>query len=423
MMWCLKKNRSPRIAMLILSTGSLTVLMTTSPTPVSATPSLPTSANNFGPKINRSIVDGQVVASLQNDSVQGYASSVNNATSTWVTLPMGHLNSTLNTFWQLFHANSATSFSDRTGELAIATNGGIVLGSSQTTDQTIAINPSIDLHFATVLREGSTSLPHPVSAEPWIPEPPLDAAVDSLNQLQKSSIAVIGSGASSKVVTAQKVGGTWTGLSSLVQMQRAPSFSRCAPTVITTTALLSEVVPVVGLSCSKANVLGLYDKIGTTWQQLRIKSGSLTPGVVSVLYLENSSAGVIGIVGVHSSSGESLYSLAISDSGVALAKMGAVKQTSAISGMGTLSGQRVWLLYHSTNDLKGYVATAGSTTVSSIAPIHALSAALYADDAGSLKALLVTDGGNAISIASNSTSQGWHTLSSSTIKIPYGSSS
>ena len=58
------------------------------------------------------------------------ATSTETAAGTWVTVPMGHLDQPLNTFWQLFYRPAgAKAWSNQASALAVATNGGIVVSS------------------------------------------------------------------------------------------------------------------------------------------------------------------------------------------------------------------------------------------------------------------------------------------------------
>ncbi len=75
------------------------------------------------------------------------ATSVQTATGTWATLPMGRLDQPLNTFWQLlFRPAGATSWSNQVEATATATNGGLVL-SPRGGSLIVGVLPSVDLTF------------------------------------------------------------------------------------------------------------------------------------------------------------------------------------------------------------------------------------------------------------------------------------
>ena len=57
------------------------------------------------------------------------ATTTSSSRGSWAVVPMGHLGDPLNTFWQLFfRPRGATRWIDKAASLAIATNGGIVMG-------------------------------------------------------------------------------------------------------------------------------------------------------------------------------------------------------------------------------------------------------------------------------------------------------
>ncbi|HEY1971423.1 MAG TPA: hypothetical protein VGH89_25945, partial [Pseudonocardia sp.] len=76
---------------------------------------------------------------------------VANSTGTWVTLPMGHLDDPLNTFWQLLYRPAGSShWTDQVEATAAATNSGLALAATGGR-AVVAVRPSDRLVFSPLI--------------------------------------------------------------------------------------------------------------------------------------------------------------------------------------------------------------------------------------------------------------------------------
>jgi hypothetical protein len=80
------------------------------------------------------------------------ATSVQSSAGTWATLPMGRLNQPLNTFWQLFfRPTGMTTWSDKVGATATATNGGLVMAAAVAQPFIVGVRPANLLQFSPLI--------------------------------------------------------------------------------------------------------------------------------------------------------------------------------------------------------------------------------------------------------------------------------
>ena len=89
---------------------------------------------------------------IVSESPSALATSVQTSAGTWATVPMGHLDQPLNTFWQLFfRARGTSSWSNATSTLALATNGGLIIATPDGQSVEVGIRPakSLDVLDAT----------------------------------------------------------------------------------------------------------------------------------------------------------------------------------------------------------------------------------------------------------------------------------
>ena len=80
------------------------------------------------------------------------ATSLPTSAGTWVSVPMGHLEQPLNTFWQLlFRPAGGGPWSNHVQATAVATNGGLVLASPHGTALIVGVRPSNLLTFSPLI--------------------------------------------------------------------------------------------------------------------------------------------------------------------------------------------------------------------------------------------------------------------------------
>jgi hypothetical protein len=214
------------------------------------------------------------------------ATSVQTSAGTWATVPMGHLNQPLNTFWQLFFRPAgATSWSNEVK--ATATNGGLVLADADH-QLVVGIRPSFKLRFTPVIATtdaGASWTTGLIDSE--LAPRPSALAVDPAGQ----ALAIVdnSSGQASVVTSA-------AGLSSWRELLTEPSLAErsCRPNALTAVGYLGTTA-LLGTSCARAGV-ALFLSQGSGWQAV----GPALPrwGAPEVLGLVPSPTGLAGLFGL-----------------------------------------------------------------------------------------------------------------------------
>ncbi len=116
------------------------------------------------------------------------ATSIETSAGSWVTVPMGHLDQPLNTFWQLFfRPRGARQWSNTASALAVATNGGLVLATDAGKSLTIGIRPTNYLAYSPLIVTSN--------ARSWSSATPLGALAE-----QPDALAVTAGGAALALV-------------------------------------------------------------------------------------------------------------------------------------------------------------------------------------------------------------------------------
>lgn len=350
---------------------------------------------------------------------QAYGSSVTTASGTFATLAMGHLSDPLNTYWQIFDEPlTSKSFTDETVALAVGTNGGILLGANAATTFEVATRPSVKLTFTPVLENNGKS------ASSWTPVAPLSKTTTAFSQHNGASVAILGLSSDATLVESPSLGANWRALVTLRAIQQSATFARCEPSAMTAATFDSAGDPVIGVACAKSSVLGLYKLVGGSWHQLS-SSTTMSPGMTSVLYLTSNHGTAVGIVCVTSNGSEHLYDIAHGTGTVKSSSLGVVHGPLTIKGMGATPQGGVWITYAGAhNGVTGLLAVSHAGPSTTIPNISSSVATLSVHQDGSVEALSLADGGNAIQVASLETTPTatWRTLKVTHLAIPYGSS-
>jgi hypothetical protein len=224
------------------------------------------------------------------------ATSLPTPAGTWATLPMGHFEQPLNTFWQLlFRPAGGGPWSNHVQATAVATNGGLVLASPHDSALIAGVLPSNLLTFSPLVYSVSAGrswssglLPEGLAARP-------DAlAASSLTQ----ALALVNGHAGVQVLSAAGSLSTWRTTVTQSALAGSPAGRTCAIGALTAVAYL-EGTPLVGASCAHEGVMGLFRERAGGWQLLE---GALPPVIerdrVEVLALRATSTGVCALLGV-----------------------------------------------------------------------------------------------------------------------------
>lgn len=243
----------------------------------------------------------RTVAALSAPSIPTpLATSVDTPAGAWVTLPMGRLDETLNTFWQLFFRPVGTgSWTNHVEATATATNGGLVLASSPGGTLVVGVRPSSYLTYTPVIStsDGGAS---------WT-----DGLVDAELAERPAALAAT-TGARTLALVASRVlssaGGlsTWTTLTSEKALAASPAGRACDVTALTAVGYLGS-EPLVGASCARPGAVGLLAHDGRGWKTAGIVlPGALARSRVEVLALYDTSHRTAVLLAASGSDGTSL---------------------------------------------------------------------------------------------------------------------
>jgi len=239
------------------------------------------------------------------------ATSIQTSGGTWATVPMGHLNDPLNTFWQLFFRPAgATTWSDKVEPTATATNGGLVLASSAGDLLVVGIRPSYDLVFTPIITTADSGqswstglLDHMLAANPNA------LAVESGGH----ALAIAHGRGGDEVLSSTGGLSSWQRLITQEALRSEVAGQSCGPSTITAVGYADENA-VVGASCTRPGVVGMFLDRAGSWDLVgpRLPS-SLAQGRVSVLGLDPVPGGLAALLAISRPEGTSLVASWTSD--------------------------------------------------------------------------------------------------------------
>jgi hypothetical protein len=340
--------------------------------------------------------------------------STTTPTGSSVVLAMGHLDSPSNTFWEAFlEPTDSASWGLHTPP-GVASNGGLVVGSSPSGPLTVGFLVSADLKFSPVA-ESTDGGAH------WSPgelPSPLASAPDAL--------AVEPTGETMAVVAGQRVLQTtgdlsaWTTLTSQRALRSAvPS---CGVLAITAVAYNAAAQPLVGVSCSHPGQVGILAPSIGSWHDL---GPSFVSGTASVIRLVPTVAGVAGLAQVRSGRADTVVGFWGDGSSsqwsgpTSFPVPSGWRVTATATGGGGGQGLAVLLGSGSSRRVE-VVAGPGSSWI--MLPPAPRGASGVSDVGGVIDAFVVT--GSHLAVWTwTADAAGWRRAASITVPVPYGSSS
>ncbi len=190
------------------------------------------------------------------------ATSVQTADGAWATIPMGHLGDPANTFWQLLFLPMGTaSWSNEVEATATATNGGLVLASPGNRSLIVAVRPSADLTYTPLIATDN-------AARSWS-----DGLIASGLTARPAALAAGGDGRALALVGPRDDGhvllssgdlSRWSPLTSQSALAGYRGGRASALGALTAVGFQSGRV-LVGGSCARAGVVGLFVRQGRAW--------------------------------------------------------------------------------------------------------------------------------------------------------------
>ena len=235
------------------------------------------------------------------------ATSVQTSAGTWATVPMGNLEQPLNTFWQLFfRAPGAVLWSNKVEAAATATNGGLVLASSQSRSVIVGIRPSARLTYSPLI---STSDAGRSWSDGLVTEG-LAARPDALAaDASGHALALVNDRDGTEVLSSGGGLSTWREVVSQSALAEARGPGRsCGLGSLTAVGYLAG-QPLVGGSCSRPGVVAIFGQSAGAWRLV----GPAVPqplerGRVEVLALGAAQASTSALLAI--SSGNRTYLVA-----------------------------------------------------------------------------------------------------------------
>jgi hypothetical protein len=233
------------------------------------------------------------------------ATSIQTPGGIWATVPMGHLDQPLNSFWQLFlRPVGSSSWSDRVQATGAATNGGLILA-SQGTSTIVGVRPSNLLKFSPLIStsDGGRSWSTGLLADNGLAARPNALAAGPKDQ----KLALIGSaGGGAGVLGSSGNLSSWRTITTTHALASTPAGRACGLSAITAVAYLGAQA-LLGGGCSRAGEAGIFAEGATGWQLLRgVLPSSLERARVEVLELQRTSTGVRALLALADRNGSSL---------------------------------------------------------------------------------------------------------------------
>ena len=241
--------------------------------------------------------------------------AVETAAGTWASVPMGHLDQPLNTFWQLFFLPQGGSlWSDHAQDLGVATNGGIVLAASGPSSLLASVGPSHLLSYSTLLWTSGTG-------RSWTPGAPIPGPVEGLAADPASGeLALVARGGGEVLSSTWRPGTApaspsaplpgWRLLLTRAALAASGAGRSCEPTALTAVAYGARGEPVVGASCLRPGALGVFVEAHGAWRLAAPRlPGEESRSPLTVLRLGSGGSVPTGLAAIESPSGPDLVAL------------------------------------------------------------------------------------------------------------------
>lgn len=181
---------------------------------------------------------------------------------TWATLPMGHLDDPLNTFWQLLYRPAgATSWTDQVAATATATNGGIDLASGVGTPLIVGVRPSNRLIFSPLI--ATTNGGH-TWQDGLLPDGLADVP-DAIAAGSAQTLALVTTQTQTEILAAGADLSTWHPVTTEAALAATPAGRACGLTAMTAVAYYTS-VPLVGGVCTRPAAPAVFALTHDTWQ-------------------------------------------------------------------------------------------------------------------------------------------------------------
>jgi len=336
--------------------------------------------------------------------------------TSWVVMPMGHLDDPTNTFWQMFYRSGTSSRWELATPPGVASNGGLVatIGSSGTV--TAGFEPSQGLLFSPLAQTADLGATWSQGLLPGGLAPVPDALASSGAHQFLALLRDDGG----RVVTDGGGLTTWTTVTSARKLASYPSSARCGITGLSAVTHGTDGDPVVGTACAHGSRPGIFESSDGSWHSVGPPLPDTVSGPTRVIRLLDTPAGVTALVSAGKGTPHSLFALWSADGSTwtvsAPLRLPAGPSSTGVTATGGL-----------------VVVTGGAggrRTASIVDPSGGRWDVLPTPPGGTSAVVDGPDGTIEALIADQSTlhvdaldSDGWHRVQTSGVAIQYGSSS
>ncbi|MGO9560755.1 MAG: hypothetical protein ACLPYW_16915 [Acidimicrobiales bacterium] len=249
----------------------------------------------------------------------------------WAIVPMGHLDSEVNTFWQLVVERPGSTTWVLATPPGVADNGGLVASGGEPRPLAIGFLTSVLLGFSPLAATSDTGHNWSGTVLPSALTPVPDALAGSPGG---ESLALLGRGG--ETVDADRSGlGSWRSILTRKSLSASPASSSCNISALTAVAIArtGSGAPVVGSTCSRRGQVGLFESSGGAWRDVGPRlTGALSTSSTEVVGITADRSRLQALVAARTGSLWTLIEISQSSSNAAWA---------ASAGLAVPAGRRI----------------------------------------------------------------------------------
>jgi hypothetical protein len=321
---------------------------------------------SIGPAVALIIAPPASAAPAAASAVAPITSAVVEGGDTWLVVPMGHLDNSLNTFWQIFvRTPTATGWRTVTPP-GVADNGGLVIGPSPAGGLLAGFLVSQFLTFSPLSSTGD-------SGRTWngiyFPEA-LIGVPDALGGTATGPTLGLGGTGGGTLLEAGPGLSSWKPAITARTLAQTTAGARCGVERLTAAAVAPDGDPLVGTECRRRGTVGLFDVAGPGAQAVTFPASPVLRGAaVSVLRLVPTAGGLAVLLRAEAGDGRTTIVagwLADGAPAVGLSSPLAVPAAGRLGASGTTPGGGLFVLLQ-----PGGGGAPELATVSSAAPAGA----------------------------------------------------
>ncbi len=341
-------------------------------------------------------------------------SFASSAGASWAVVEMGGSAAQEENFWQLFVRSADTTKWRLATPLGVADNGGLVVTSPGSGSLVTGFRPSQDLAYSPLA--ASTD-----NGSSWSPAGPVNSGLanvpDALAAGPDGQLIALTSGGAE---LGQRLGTSWTRLSSASSLAATPAGRTCGVTGLTAAAF-SGGTTMLAASCDRPGVAGVFADSGGRWHAAGpAMPASLARQDIEVLRLTAAGADVVALLRAGTGPGASLVAAWSADGGTSWT-LSAPLPTDARQLRSTAIGPG-WAVGVILNGSRGETLAGPGASWHALPALPKQAVTLALGPAGQVDAIAV-NGGTFRDWRLAAGATGWSLAQTVHVAIPYGSSS